>query len=160
LLTLAFHGLTSARPNPSAARPAIGAHTRRPAVAQASRQAAALAVAVRHTGCRNGAQPPRRRAGGCRVGEMRVGEGGRRRGRARRRRETALRACRGGVARRGGAVRRRSSSRWVWRGEAVTTTTEEERRGGDLGKQLSADLEGDEGYIEPSTFCHGSYSQL
>jgi hypothetical protein len=31
-----------------------------------------------------------------RVGEMRVDEGGRRRGRARRRREMAMRACRGG----------------------------------------------------------------
>jgi hypothetical protein len=27
------------------------------------------------------------------------------------------------------------------------------------GKRLSADLEGDEAYIEPLTFCHGSYYQ-
>jgi hypothetical protein len=40
--------------------------------------------------------------------EMHIGDGevGRRRGRARRRQETALRACRGGEARRGGAARR------------------------------------------------------
>jgi hypothetical protein len=36
----------------------------------------------------------------------------------------------------------------------------EERRGSDLGeKRVSADLEGDWAYIEPSTFCHGSCSQ-
>jgi hypothetical protein len=27
------------------------------------------------------------------------------------------------------------------------------------GKRLSADLEGDVAYVEPPTFCHGSYSQ-
>jgi hypothetical protein len=67
---------------------------RRPEAALVGPQVAASAAAVWHTGCRNGAQPPRRRAGGRRrggglgegrrVGEMRVGEGGRRRGRARR----------------------------------------------------------------------------
>jgi hypothetical protein len=27
------------------------------------------------------------------------------------------------------------------------------------GKRLSADLEGDGAYVEPPTFCHGSYTQ-
>jgi hypothetical protein len=35
--------------------------------------------------------------------------------------------------------------------------TEEERQFG--RKRLSADLEGDGAYIEPPTFCHGSYYQ-
>jgi hypothetical protein len=50
---------------PSAARPAIGAHARRPAAVQGGRQAAA---AARHTDCKNGAQTSRRRVRGRRRG--------------------------------------------------------------------------------------------
>jgi hypothetical protein len=67
---------------------------------------------------------------GRRVGEMRVGEGGHRRGRARWLWETAMRVCRRGAA----CQRRASCWRRARRGEAVVTTTEEERRGGDLGE--------------------------
>jgi hypothetical protein len=60
-----FHGLTSARQNPSAARPAIGAHARRPAAAEGAgkrrrwRRRDIPAV---------GAQSPRSKVGGRRRG--------------------------------------------------------------------------------------------
>jgi hypothetical protein len=88
---------------------------------------------------------------------MRVGdgEGGRQRGRARRRRETALRVCRGGAARQRGAAPRVGEEGRVgdghgeerrWRGwEHRGRTT---RFG---GKRLSA-LEGDEAYIKRPPF--------
>jgi hypothetical protein len=161
----AFHGLTSARQNPIVARPAIGAHAQRPAAAEGAGKRRRRRRGIPVTG----AQPPRRdqgrgvAGGGGELGrgatsgrcstsgtEMRVSEGGRRHGRARRRREMALRACRGGAAHQ----ERGACRGWTRRGEAAATMTEEEeRRFG--GKRLSADLEGDGAYIEPPTFCHG-----
>jgi hypothetical protein len=89
--------------------------------------------------------------------------GGRRRGRAHRRRETAMRTCRGGASRRGGAVHRRRAARR--RGASCRGGARQGRaRRGEArqrfgGKRVSADLEGDWAYIEPPTFCHGSCSQ-
>jgi hypothetical protein len=67
------------------------------------------------------------------------------------------------VARRVGEERRDASEK-----RGMSGTGAERRSGGDddggreaiRGKQQSADLEGDGTYIEPPTFCHGSYYQL
>jgi hypothetical protein len=115
---------------------------------------------------------------GQQVGEeMRVGEGwlirvqpcavrgGHRHVRAGQRRQMVMCPCRGGASCRGGAACRRGASRrgGAQRGRArrgeEATMAEEERRGGDLGKQLSDDLEGDRAYIEPPTFCYETYSE-
>jgi hypothetical protein len=174
LLTPAFHGLTSPRQNP--ARPGRPSGTRTSAGGRREgRQAEASAAAARHTGCRR--PLPRRRAGaaseeGSRRDaasraaasgtEMRVGEGGRQRGRARRWRDTALRACRRGAARRGGEERRDASEKRGALGTGATRKGGSDDDGGReaiWGKRLSVDLEGDGAYIKPPTFCHGSYYQ-
>jgi hypothetical protein len=71
---LAFHGLTSARQNPSAAWPAIRAHARRPATAEGAgkrrRQWRRRGISAA------GAQPLRRRAGGRHRGGSGPGGGG------------------------------------------------------------------------------------
>jgi hypothetical protein len=151
---------------PPAPRPAIG-HThagRRPHRGANKRRR--RGPVARHTGCRSpplrrkaGAwSPPRRggpvgaasRRGPPRRGrrwalgtEMSVGEGegGRRRGRARLRREMALRACRGGAARRVGEERCGASEKRGASGKNAAI----------WGKRLSA-LEGDKAYIEPPPF--------
>jgi hypothetical protein len=88
-------------------------------------------------------------------------------GRARRRRETAMRACRGGASHRGGAMRRRREARSrvasrrggarrgrARRGEVAATTTEEEWGDAAIWAKM-ANLEGDRDYIEPPPFVTG-----
>jgi hypothetical protein len=176
LLTPAFYALTSARQNPSAARLAIGAHARRPAAAEGAgkRRRKRLWCGIPVAG----AQPPRRRDGGRRRGgikagggggesgrgvalkrcaasgtEMRVGEGGRWRGRARQQREMALRGAAKRTARRVEEEGRVRDGRNKERGGDEDGGREAKRRF--WGKRLSADLEGDGAYIEPRPFVTG-----
>jgi hypothetical protein len=97
-------------------------HARRPAAAEGGRQEEASTVATRHTGCRSSAAEeegrgptPWRRAG---------------LDRARRRRETALRACRGGAARLGGVKRRIGEERSGVSEKRGASGTGAVRRGG------------------------------
>jgi hypothetical protein len=175
----AFHGLTSARQNPT--RPGRSSGTRTSAGGRrGGRQTEVLAVA-RCTGCRR--SPPRRRTGGHRRGGIRTPGGGGGRGgesgrgaasdgEAREWGRTSARPSspaagddtvrvsgRSGASERSGAApRRRGACRGLARrGVAAATTTEEGRWF--WGNRLSADLEGDRAYVEPPTFCHGSYYQ-
>jgi hypothetical protein len=128
-MTPAFHGLASARTNPSAARSAIGAHARRPVAAQGSASGHGGDAAYRlhvpngstargggRPGAGGGGESGRGAASGSSPaagdGDARVsGRVSRRGGAARQRR----------APRRGGASRRGQARQ----GEAATTTTEE-----------------------------------
>jgi hypothetical protein len=163
-MTPAFHGLASARPNPSAARSAIGAHARRPVAAQGvgKRQRWRRSIPVAFTKWRHRS---RRRTAGGRRGR-RVGEGSRVRELASCGRRRCARVGKGVASGRSGASEKGAAS-----GRSLSSGTGATRRGSDNDdggievrrrfrrKRLSADLEGYVTYIEPPTFCHGSYSQ-
>jgi hypothetical protein len=191
LLTPTFHGLTLARQNP--ARPDRPSGTRTPADGRRGQLATGGVGGATYQRQEAAAEdvgrpgsPPRRDqgwggSGGGESGraaasgtEMRIDEGGRWCGRARRRWETALHACQGGVTHREGAVRcvgeewhgasekRGSSGTGAARRDGDNDDDGEEswRRGEAIwGKTAKCRSGRRRGLYRTPTFCHGSYYQ-